>query len=887
MPYSKTSWVNNSTPLNDTNLNKIEQGVSDAEPHRGTTAPTSPVTGKLWEDTNTSPATLKGWTGSTWETLSGSTTGASMASVDNLDALRALSGSALTGSVFVRGHTTAGDGGGGIFRWDSSTLSWDVIDAASATLGPNTFRVGDHGLKIGDVVRFYGTMATGMTAGTDYYVTAPTVHQFKLSTTRAGARTRRTATVDATGVTNNTLTLSAHGFETGEPTWVRMMNPRTMGINHTTQYFAIVVDANTFKLATSITNALAGTAVDLTAQTTDLMLDAPTNKIDVGSTGNGTMHRGDDNALNIMPTSNPSTGVWRRVYEGAYNVRWFGAKGDGVTDDTAAVQEAIMMSSLRITSGTSWGVYAPAGNYRITSSIDCRGAYYADNGGYNLRLKGDGPQKTRFTNELTEAYPMFDLTDQNGGVLSDFYTSSTGSFGGTCHMLMSETTPSGCNRLSLQNVNCWSSSTGASFIAPIVGVSADIMYLENMWVQSTGTGKRAAAFTNANTFSAASKFYTLVPQGADKTQISFTRADFLGNLEALYLEAWSLVHFEGSYCANQGSTSTSIITLNASSNMHIAGVLRTENQAFVDNVRVFDSTGAGSISVNLNGELTVTRSGTYLNCSVFGGTVTWTGFYGGKTDSASYYFENTGVQPPQIDIFESSSHDATKVLKNSTNLATTAGKHMTLHGVDPSTGDLNTMLSGYRGFSGYKINGEAWRTPSEVFYYPGGGSTWKGQASSIVASGALTSTTTGAPAATYTNFCTVTVPVTAVQAKFANNVGTATAIQGEWYFLIRNALTAANTADLRISLGAATLATITGITAPASTNVDAIEGMVRILSATQAHVKIQSGATTLVNRYISSGLPGITADQTGAFAQQSATQADPFTAIRHSFRYGI
>ena len=42
----------------------------------------------------------------------------------------------------------------------------------------------------------------------------------------------------------------------------------------------------------------------------------------------------------IFHHSNDNQGYFKRIYSGPLNVRWFGAKGDGVTDDTAAVHAA-------------------------------------------------------------------------------------------------------------------------------------------------------------------------------------------------------------------------------------------------------------------------------------------------------------------------------------------------------------------------------------------------------------------------------------------------------------------------------------------------------------------------------------------------------------------
>lgn len=60
----------------------------------------------------------------------------------------------------------------------------------------------------------------------------------------------------------------------------------------------------------------------------------------------------------IIPNSAPGTGRWNRLSDGNVSVKWFGAKGDGVADDTTSVQAAI--TSLSTLGGT---VIFPTGTY--------------------------------------------------------------------------------------------------------------------------------------------------------------------------------------------------------------------------------------------------------------------------------------------------------------------------------------------------------------------------------------------------------------------------------------------------------------------------------------------------------------------------------------------
>lgn len=58
-----------------------------------------------------------------------------------------------------------------------------------------------------------------------------------------------------------------------------------------------------------------------------------------------------------------ANGVWKRQYDGAVNVKWFGAKGDGVTNDLSAINDAISDA------GQGGTVIFPKGVYAVSNTI--------------------------------------------------------------------------------------------------------------------------------------------------------------------------------------------------------------------------------------------------------------------------------------------------------------------------------------------------------------------------------------------------------------------------------------------------------------------------------------------------------------------------------------
>ena len=88
----------------------------------------------------------------------------------------------------------------------------------------------------------------------------------------------------------------------------------------------------------------------------------------------------DNGGTVITPTA--GGGRFRRIHDGMVSVKWFGAVGDGVTNDTAAIQAAINSGARRI--------YFPAGTYLVTTvRLPHSTVYYSPDTG--LEIFGDGP----------------------------------------------------------------------------------------------------------------------------------------------------------------------------------------------------------------------------------------------------------------------------------------------------------------------------------------------------------------------------------------------------------------------------------------------------------------------------------------------------------------
>ena len=171
----------------------------------------------------------------------------------------------------------------GTISSSSSTVATSNVSTTNDTL-----TITGHGFVTGDRITYSaggGTLLAGLTDGSTYYAIREDANTLKLASTAANAAAGTQLDLTSTGndsqtfsgpqpikvptssvsTSTNAVTMTAHGYVTGDVVTYRANGGTAVaGLADATAYHVIRIDANTFKLATSASNATAGTNVSFT-----------------------------------------------------------------------------------------------------------------------------------------------------------------------------------------------------------------------------------------------------------------------------------------------------------------------------------------------------------------------------------------------------------------------------------------------------------------------------------------------------------------------------------------------------------------------------------------------------------------------------------------------
>lgn len=193
-----------------------------------------------------------------------------------------------------------------------------------------------------------------------------------------------------------------------------------------------------------------------------------------------------DNGGTIIQVTGFTTGRWKRVFSNYIDVRCFGSKGDGSTDDSINIQNAI--NYLNSINGGS--LFVSNGNYKITQKL----FLYS-----NIKIIGDGNSNfifndiadygIRLVNTFSSGVNL--LNNATEGSNSITLTSGGGSFFSVGDYIYIEET----------NINFGNNFTGV-FIGSVISKTADTITLSKPLSYSFSTSNDAKAyyFSSGNSF---------------------------------------------------------------------------------------------------------------------------------------------------------------------------------------------------------------------------------------------------------------------------------------------------------------------------------------------------------------------------------------------------
>ena len=126
-----------------------------------------------------------------------------------------------------------------------------------------------------------------------------------------------------------------------------------------------------------------------------------------------------DDAITIQCTSGPS-GRYKRMYSGYVNVDWFGAVGDGITNDTVAFNNAVSIGSITLN---------PAKNYAL-NNFNLPSGKLINGNGSNITVSVGADYAVRMTGYGSRIYNC-GISDGNARTVKNTTVTTTVSLGAT------------------------------------------------------------------------------------------------------------------------------------------------------------------------------------------------------------------------------------------------------------------------------------------------------------------------------------------------------------------------------------------------------------------------------------------------------------------------
>ena len=137
-----------------------------------------------------------------------------------------------------------------------------------------------------------------------------------------------------------------------------------------------------------------------------------------------------DDGGTILNAASGNSAGWRRIFSGGFDVKWFGAKGDGVTADDAAIQRAINAAYSNdpyISQTTGRTVLLSAGIYQLANPL-LIASNFSTGASNGIVFKGEGWHSVLVPRTGVAAAIIVTF---GWGVLRDFSIQGGGKTGGT------------------------------------------------------------------------------------------------------------------------------------------------------------------------------------------------------------------------------------------------------------------------------------------------------------------------------------------------------------------------------------------------------------------------------------------------------------------------